>query len=73
MPTCSSASKRARAAVAQLRRQHNDTLGRVIAALDDADAISEAAAEEQERRRADLVARTTALNGVCAQLMGAVR
>ncbi|HEX7537052.1 MAG TPA: dynamin family protein [Dermatophilaceae bacterium] len=62
-----------RTAVAQLRRQHNDTLGRVGAALDDADAISETAAEEQELRRADLAARTTALNGVSARLMDAAR
>jgi GTP-binding protein EngB required for normal cell division len=62
-----------RAAVARLRRQHNDTLGRVSAALDDADAISEAAAEEQERRRARLAARTTALNEVSARLMDAAR
>jgi GTP-binding protein EngB required for normal cell division len=62
-----------RAAVAQLRRQHDDTLGRVSAALDDADAIGEAAAEEQERRRARLAARTTALNEVSARLMDAAR
>jgi len=55
-------------AVAQLRRQHDDTLGRVSAALDDADAISEAAAEEQQRRKADLTVRTTALRGVLARL-----
>ena len=61
-----------RAAVAQLRRQHNDTLGRVSAALDDAAAISEAAAAEQQRRKADLAARTTALKGVSARLMGAI-
>jgi GTP-binding protein EngB required for normal cell division len=62
-----------RAAVAQLRRQHNDTLGRVSAALDDAAAINQGATEEQQRRRADLTARTTALNGVSARLMDATR
>jgi hypothetical protein len=60
-----------RTAVAQLRRQHNDTLGRVRAALDDAATISEAAAEEQQRRKADLAARTTALSGVSARLTDA--
>ena len=62
-----------RTAVAQLRRQHNDTLGRVSAALDDAAAINQAATGEQQRRRADLTARTTALNGVSARLMDATR
>jgi len=60
-----------RTAVAQLRRQHNDTLGRVRAALDDAATISEAAAEEQQRRKADLATRTTALSGVSARLTDA--
>lgn len=57
-----------RAAVAQLRSQYDDTLGRVGAALNDAAAISETAAEEQHRRRADLAARATALSGVYALL-----
>ena len=57
-----------RAAVAHLRSQYDDTLGRVGAALDDAAAISEPASEEQRRRRADLAARTTALSGVYARL-----
>jgi len=57
-----------RTAVTQLRRQHDDTLGRVSAALHDAAAISEAAAEEQQRRKADLAVRTTALHGVLARL-----
>jgi len=62
-----------RTAVAQLHRQHNDTLGWVSAALDDAAAISAAATEEQHRRIADLAARTTALNGVLARLLGAAQ
>jgi len=57
-----------RIAVAQLRHQHADTLGRVGAALDDAAAISEAATEEQHRRTADLFTRTAALSGVLARL-----
>ena len=60
-----------RTAVAQLRRQHSDTLGRVGLALDDAAAISEAAAEEQQLRRADLAGRIAALGGVLARLMDA--
>jgi len=60
-------------AVAQLRRQHDDTLGRVEAALDDAATISDAAAEEQQGRRADLAARSTALGGVLTQLMDATQ
>jgi GTP-binding protein EngB required for normal cell division len=62
-----------RAAVAQLRRQHDDTLGRVGAALDDAAAISEAAADERQRRKADLAAHTTALSGVYARLTDAAQ
>lgn len=57
-----------RTAVAQLHRQHDDTVGRVCAALDDSAAISEAATEEQQRRKADLTVRTTALRGVFARL-----
>jgi len=60
-----------RTAVAQLRRQHSDTLWRVGLALDDAAAISEAAAEEQQLRRADLAGRIAALGGVLARLMDA--
>ena len=57
--------------VAQLRHQHEDTLGRVGLALDDATAISNTAAKEQQRRRADLAARTTALRGLSARLTDA--
>jgi len=60
-----------RTAVAQLHRQHNDTLGRVEAALEAAAAISDTAAEEQQGRRADLTARTMALSGVSARLTDA--
>lgn len=62
-----------RTAVAQLRRQHNHTLGRVGAALAVAATISQAATEEQQRRIADLTARTTALNEILARLMGAAQ
>jgi GTP-binding protein EngB required for normal cell division len=60
-----------RTVVAQLRHQHEDTLGRVGLALDDATAISNTAAKEQQRRRADLTARTTALRGLSARLTDA--
>jgi len=60
-----------RTVVAQLRHQHDDTLGRVGLALDDATAISNTAAKEQQRRRADLAARTTALRGLSARLTDA--
>ena len=60
-----------RTVVAQLRHQHEDTLGRVGLALDDATAISNTAAKEQQRRRADLAARTTALRGLSARLTDA--
>jgi len=57
-----------RAVVGDLRRQYDDTLGRVSLALDDATAISATATEERQRSRCDLAARAAMLSSVLARL-----